>query len=292
MESAPTNTAKKKAPPTSSAALPKWARRRLLSGSSSLQTHVQMLITRGFTVVPGVLGEEDVHNLLLCPRHATGAEPRRSLRERSGAQVWRGAIVSIGARIKRAEGVETVCAPLVSRAAGRYDLPLPGDVAQTVFSRLLASRVVELLVHMCPRGQVRTQNVMLSCPGSARQEVHTDSSWDCVRSARHPPAPHYYTVLIPLTVTDELSGCTRIWPGSHTRPQPPGDRFLDCSADLVGVGDALIFDGLLLHLGLENRHSPSCWTFPAASDCKKNRYFYYASFSDRRDTNVDVTGVS
>jgi hypothetical protein len=62
---------------------------------------------------------------------------------------------------------------------------------------------------------------------------------------------------------------------------------VDCSGDVVSVGDALIFDGLLLHCGLENRYEVT----------SKNpkfyggRYFYYAAFSRSQDPNVSATGI-
>ncbi len=177
---------------------PKWVRNRLSFVPKGLEMHVQMLIQFGYKVLPKVFTEEGVRDLLFCSsKPSASIEPRgrcggRTLRERSGAQVWRGSVISIDARITVFEGTETVRAPLICRAEGRFDLPLPFHVARKLISDIRSSRVLELLDHMCPRGKVQTQNVMMSRPGSKRQSIHTDSSWDRVRTVIH-PAPHYYT---------------------------------------------------------------------------------------------------
>lgn len=46
----------------------------------------------------------------------------------------------------------------------------------------------------------------------------------------------------------------------------------------LNKGDALVFDGLLTHLGMANNSETS------------DRYFYYAALAKGHDRNTDVTG--
>ena len=103
--------------------------------------------------------------------------PRRVLRKRSASQVWSGAVATINAHINRVGSRITVKAPLCVRSAGRYDMELNHTVAQPITDS--AKSVIEFVQYFLnKRGSVKTHNVMLSEPGSARQPIHTDSNWD------------------------------------------------------------------------------------------------------------------
>ncbi len=75
------------------------------------------------------------------------------------------------------------------------------------------------------------------------------------------------------------TGGTRVWPGTHLNEHLmiiEKEGFVDMIDPLLKIGDALIFDGLLPHCGLENKS-------------KKDRYFFYLSFSSKHDHNTDLT---
>ena len=126
-----------------------------------------------------------------------------------------------------------------------------------------------------------TENIMLSASGSSCQPVHTDSSWQGKR--RKNPAPHYYTVLIPLVNQDKFTGGTRIYPGTHldsTALTVDDGGLIPGIEDPQMAGDALIFDGLLQHCG-----TPNVSDSPVV-----DRYFYYAAVCRGKDPNTEVTG--
>mmetsp|Transcript_6082 Transcript_6082/g.7315 ORF Transcript_6082/g.7315 Transcript_6082/m.7315 type:complete len:163 (-) Transcript_6082:97-585(-) len=153
-----------------------------------------------------------------------------------------------------------------------------------VLDRLIESEVFDFIRFICPRGRWRTHDILLSKPGSTRQVIHTDSSWDGKRR-RNPPI-HYLTVLIPLTLQDRATGGTRVWPRTHRVKDAyvgHNEDYVDAVHPLLKVGDALIFDGLLSHCGMENRSG-------IVGDKARDRYFYYGAFASGHDPNTDVTG--
>jgi len=192
------------------------------------------------------------------------------------------------ALIKQSGGVISVRAPLASRQAGRYDLPLPPAVADAWEGEAL-SDVLEFTRFLVPNGRLRASDVLLSEPGSERQAVHYDSSWDRERpgarstTPRSPVNPklHYATILVPLTKPSKRTGSTRVWPRTHRNRALGASALARDYADThdVAVGDALVFDGLLAHCGLENVSE------------QISRYFYYAAWSAEADPNTEVTGI-
>ncbi|KAH9253617.1 hypothetical protein BASA81_008453 [Batrachochytrium salamandrivorans] len=157
---------------------------------------------------------------------------------------------------------------LAERGRGRYDLPLPHFLLRQVLAHL--GSLWPLIQALLPKGSVKTANVMLSAPGSSRQDKHTDSS------GNKTGPPHYLTVLIPLTEQDKHTGMTQLWPKSHHAPLAKEEGSPICPT--LAVGDALVFDGLLHHLGTEN----------ATKD--RDRYFFYLAYSTKRtDPNMQLT---
>jgi hypothetical protein len=208
----------------------------------------------------------------------------RLLRTRSANQVWSGAIKTIHANISMLGEMIQVKGPVAMRGQGRFDLNLPVGPISLVQKDLQQTGVLDFLKLLCPRASIRTHNVMLSQPDSLRQCIHTDSDWNKVgmNQGKDGPSPHYVTVLIPLTKQTSETGSTRIWPGTHKiremSPEQEKTQWTD-TYDMLEIGDALIFDGLLAHCGLENRSRD------------QERYFYYCAFSRFHDDNVEVTGV-
>ena len=189
--------------------------------------------------------------------------------------MWAGAEKTIWSLIQVVGMSIKVVAPLGSRGYGRYDLPLPLVPQELIHAMLQGKGVLDFVKHIIPDSRLRAQDMMLSCPGSARQEVHTDSSW--TGRAQLNPKPHYLTVLVPLTAPSKESGCTRVWPGSHHQEEFQEEDYVDTHPPMLKAGSALVFDGLLAHCGMENTS-------------KENRYFYYAAYASGKDPNTEVLG--
>ena len=277
--------------------LVKWQRERLDDAPPDITTHVENLLRYGYTRISSVFPPEFVRDLLhndcepASPRdtdstagegESSSAGMRRSLRQRSSAQAWRGAIKTISAHIRKSDSGVSISAPLCTRSHGRYDFPLPEKIQEQTQAVLDSSPVMKLISYMLKgRFSSSTRNIMLSEPGSSCQDVHTDSSWAGKRQRN--PAPHYYTVLIPLVNQTKETGGTRLYPGTHldSTARIEGDGGLIKGVeDPQSAGDAIVFDGLLQHCGTANvSFSPPI-----------DRYFFYAAFCRGRDANVDVTG--
>lgn len=188
-------------------------------------------------------------------------------------QVWHGARTMIQMHRDAGGGACAV------RAKGRFDYQLPPSVTPRINKILEDKGLLKVLKYICPKATLRTENVMLSEPGSERQVIHIDSAWEGFSFVD--PLPHYITLLIPLTVQDEETGGTRVWPKSHRdyhRGIRPSEGYVDMVEPLLNVGDALVFDGLLSHCGLENKSKD------------RDRYFFYLAVSTRHDPNTDSTG--
>ena len=264
--------------------LVKWQKEKIQSASSRWKLHTTNVLTDGYTIIKGVLPSSFVRKVLEGQQEQTTSTKRASTRKRKGNQQWQGAIRTIHAHIKSFGGTETVTCPLTTRAPGRYDLPLPPSVLEEFLQLLEACGIADLLKFLCPRGKFRTHDILLSKSGSKRQEVHTDSWW--TGNTKRNPSTKYLTVLIPMTVQDKATGGTRVWPGTHRlRDAFVGDsNYVDCIEPLLKVGDALIFDGLLSHCGMENLSG-------IVDSAPRDRYFYYAAFSSIHDPNTEVTGT-
>mmetsp|Transcript_14865 Transcript_14865/g.24198 ORF Transcript_14865/g.24198 Transcript_14865/m.24198 type:complete len:427 (+) Transcript_14865:194-1474(+) len=258
-----------------------WQKNMIENAEPRLKEHVREYIEEGATIFRSVLDRQLIRDLLhgtpTC-RWEEGTS-HMAMRQRKGNQKWYGAIETMGSLIQIKNATETVLAPLTTRDKGRYDMPLPQVASKPIEECLRELGVFDFAKYLCRKGSIRTQDIMLSRPGSVEQRAHTDSSWD--GRAMTNPRIHYLTILIPLTRQDARTGGTRVWPKSHR-----GAENIDWadSIDMIGpklnVGDALVFDGLLTHCGMANKSK------------KKDRYFYYAAFASGHDPNTDVTGVS
>lgn len=71
-----------------------------------------------------------------------------------------------------------------------------------------------------------------------------------------------------------------MWPGTHVDEEADlsGVSPVDVISPLIEMGDALVFDGLLSHCGMENVSR------------EEDRFIFYAAFSSLHDPNTDVTG--
>jgi len=246
---------------------------------------VQQYIVDGYALFPGLLSQTDVNlmldgpvNIKKCSSITDSNNDGRQMRVRRGNQCWLGARKTIDACIRNiGTPNEMVMSPLTTREPGRYDMPLPPDASSIIEKRLEERGLLEFAKFLIGNGRIRTQDIMLSKPGSTEQRVHTDSSWDNKKMRN--PRIHYLTILISLTPQTAFTGGTRVWPQTHRMNHGTidWDFYADMIEPLLKPGDAIAFDGLLTHCGMRN-----------SSDT--DRYFYYAAFSDTHDPNTDVTG--
>jgi len=262
--------------------LSKWQMNRIVKAPTWLASHVEHYLMQGYTIFKNVLTPELVSKLLLGTGEAS--EPffdntGRKLRARDATQCWQGAVQTINAHIKHDGGTETVLSPATTRDTDRYDIPLPHQVCGPVLDAITENGILKFATHMCKQGKFKTQDIMLSKPGSVEQVAHTDSSWDDISCTDSRVT--YLTILIPLTFQDVDTGGTRIWPRSHHVSEfTDWKKSVDVVEPMLSIGDALVFDGLLVHCGMGN-----------TSTSKSDRYFYYAAFSSSHDPNTEVTGV-
>lgn len=261
-----------------------WQARKIAAASPVWKTHTKNILQDGYTIFKNVLPRGLVELLLKGEEETREKSHPHNMRKRKGNQKWMGAIKSIHAHIHESFGTQTVHAPLTIRAAGRYDMPIPDQVASPILAELESRGIVDFLKFLCNRGRFRTHDILLSKAGSARQDVHTDSSWR--RNSKHHPTTNYITVLIPLTKQDKIVGGTRVWPGTHRLPNSNinDEDYVDCIHPVLSVGDALLFDGLLSHCGLENSSG-------ILDENPRDRYFYYSAFASIHDPNTEVTGT-
>ena len=121
--------------------------------------------------------------------------------------------------------------------------------------------------------ELRELQVIVSEPGAAAQDVHSDSNWGVERLV---------TVFIALhDLLDERMGPTRFWPHTHApRCFSPSCRWLPPTASLAAerrsvwyalrAGDAVLMDGCTWHRGGANtsgsRRSLLAATFVADTD--------------------------
>ena len=115
----------------------------------------------------------------------------------------------------------------------------------------LAGEAGAILVAAVGRdAELRELQVIVSEPGAAAQDVHSDSNFDI-------HAPRLVTVFIALhDLLDERMGPTRFWPNTHAPPWLPPTASLAAERRPVWyalrAGDAVLMDGCTLHRGGAN----------------------------------------
>lgn len=142
---------------------------------------------------------------------------------------------------------------------GRFDLKLPDFVVEHLrLPTLLEPITNKLRTIMGKNPTIRTHNIVFAPVGSRCQQWHADDDMKMKKPYR------YFTILIHLNPLDVNCGGTEVWLGSEETGK----------GDLVRArpGDALVFNGSMLHRGYANNG-------------KVHRFFYYASFSCGVDMN-------
>ena len=120
----------------------------------------------------------------------------------------------------------------------------------------LAGEAGALLVAALGRdAELRELQVIVSEPGAAAQDVHSDSNYDA-------DAPRLVTVFVALhDVLDERMGPTRFWPNTHEPRCFPGGVWLPPTSLLaerrsvwyaLRAGDAVLMDACTWHRGGAN----------------------------------------
>ncbi len=115
----------------------------------------------------------------------------------------------------------------------------------------LAGEAGAILVAAVGRdAELRELQVIVSEPGAAAQDVHSDSNFDI-------HAPRLVTVFIALhDLLDERMGPTRFWPNTHAPPWRPPTEALAAERRSVWyalrAGDAVLMDACTWHRGGAN----------------------------------------
>eukprot|EP01036_Dinobryon_divergens_P026965 gene26965-35669_t len=168
---------------------------------------------------------------------------------------WEGAVKEI------AKNVGGLASHDVVNRDGRYDMAIPKFLVKDLQLENILKPITDRLATIMgsPTPQLRTHNIIFAPVGSKAQHWHVDDAFDNKRIARH----RYFTILIHLNPIDAFCGGTEIWSESMNR----GDMIR------ARPGDALVFNGTMLHRGQGN-----------VGRC--HRFFYYASFACRADENT------
>ena len=121
----------------------------------------------------------------------------------------------------------------------------------------LAGEAGALLVAALGRdAELREVQLIVSDPGAAAQDVHSDSNWSA-------DAPRLVTMFVALhDLLDERMGPTFFWPNTHLPRCFPGGVWLPPTASLAAerrsvwyalrAGDAVLMDGCTWHRGGAN----------------------------------------
>ena len=137
----------------------------------------------------------------------------------------------------------------------RHFVPISTASAEPCFAAVLrvalAGEAGEILVAAVGRdAELREVQVIVSEPGAAAQDVHSDSNFDI-------HAPRLVTVFIALhDLLDERMGPTRFWPNTHAPPWLPPTASLAAERRPVWyalrAGDAVLMDACTWHRGGAN----------------------------------------
>ena len=151
----------------------------------------------------------------------------------------------------------TASAAVAESATTRSEFKLSFAPCFAAVLRLsLAGEAGALLVAAVGRdAELRELQVIVSEPGAAAQDVHSDSNYDA-------DAPRLVTVFVALhDVLDERMGPTRFWPNTHEPRCFPGGVWLPPTSLLaerrsvwyaLRAGDAVLMDACTWHCGGAN----------------------------------------
>ena len=146
--------------------------------------------------------------------------------------------------------------PLSQRPSGSVErVPISTASAEPCFAAVLrvalAGEAGEILVAAVGRdAELRELQLIVSEPGAAAQDVHSDSNWSA-------DAPRLVTMFVALhDLLDERMGPTRFWPNTHAPPWLPPTASLAAERRPVWyalrAGDAVLMDACTWHRGGAN----------------------------------------
>ena len=157
----------------------------------------------------------------------------------------------------------------------------------------LAGEAGALLVAALGRdAELREVQLIVSDPGAAAQDVHSDSSWGASRVITAFVALH--------DVLDERMGPTYFWPSTHApRCFPPSCRWLAPTASLAAerrsvwyaqrAGDAVLMDGCTWHRGGANTSGTRRTLLAASFVASSNRAAADGKYVPRLGDFVEIT---
>ena len=152
----------------------------------------------------------------------------------------------------------------------------------------LAGEAGAILVAAVGRdAELRELQVIVSEPGAAAQDVHSDSNFDI-------HAPRLVTVFIALhDLLDERMGPTRFWPNTHAPPWLPPTASLVAERRSVWyaqrAGDAVLMDGCTWHRGGANTSGTRRTLLAASFVASSNRAAADGKYVPRLGDFVEIT---
>jgi len=187
---------------------------------SSTQEHVARIAEQGFTVVPGVLGGDQVD-----------------------------ALVDDLARVEAVEGIVPATNAFEGTATLRaYNLLRHGALWEAIPVHPEVLPIVEgVLDQGC---LVSSLSSIRIGPGETAQPIHAD---DQLIPLTQPHPPVVCNTMWALTDFTDANGATRLVPGSHRRDKPDFGGDYDTVPAEMRRGDVLVWHGSLWHGGGANR---------------------------------------
>ena len=159
----------------------------------------------------------------------------------------------------------------------------------------LAGEAGAILVEALGRdAELREVQLIVSEPGAAAQDVHSDSNWSA-------DAPRLVTMFVALhDLLDERMGPTFFWPNTHEpRCFPPSCRWLPPAASLAAerrsvwyalrAGDAVLMDACTWHRGGANTSGSRRTLLAASFVASSNRAAADGEYVPRLGDFVEIT---
>ena len=158
----------------------------------------------------------------------------------------------------------------------------------------LAGEAGAILVAALGRdAELRELQVIVSEPGAAAQDVHSDSNYDA-------DAPRLVTAFVALhDLLDERMGPTFFWPNTHLPRCFPGGVWLPPTASLTAerrsvwyaqrAGDAVLMDGCTWHRGGANTSGTRRTLLAASFVASSNRAAADGEYVPRLGDFVEIT---
>ena len=158
----------------------------------------------------------------------------------------------------------------------------------------LAGEAGALLVAAVGRdAELRELQLIVSEPGAAAQDVHSDSNWSA-------DAPRLVTMFVALhDLLDERMGPTFFWPNTHLPRCFPGGVWLPPTASLTAerrsvwyaqrAGDAVLMDGCTWHRGGANTSGTRRTLLAASFVASSNRAAADGKYVPRLGDFVEIT---